>query len=88
MMLASTGTGAMDASVSNLFNKGDKVITINCGKFGERWTKIAKAYELVPVELKYVPGEASTAADVEKTLKTNPDAKAVFFRRLKLQPAS
>src|SRR5690348_16219770 len=43
MLLASSGTGAMDAAVTNLFRTGDKVITINGGKFGDRWTKIAKA---------------------------------------------
>ena len=42
LMLAASGTGAMEAAVSNLFKKGDKVITLNAGKFGERWTKIAK----------------------------------------------
>src|SRR3954454_719621 len=43
MILTATGTGGMDAAVSNVFRKGEKVITVNAGKFGERWTKIAKA---------------------------------------------
>src|SRR5437868_3929786 len=43
LVLASTGTGAMDAAVCNLFRRGDQVITVNGGKFGERWTQIAKA---------------------------------------------
>ena len=43
LMLASSGTGAMEAAVSNLFSPGDKVLVINGGKFGERWLNIANA---------------------------------------------
>src|SRR4051812_44013089 len=49
LILTATGTGAMDATVSNLFQKGDTVITLNAGKFGERWTKLTQAYGLKPV---------------------------------------
>ena len=41
---SSSGTGAMEASVANLFSPGDKVLVINGGKFGERWLNIANAY--------------------------------------------
>lgn len=80
IMLSATGTGAMDAAVSNLFRRGDKVVTVNAGKFGERWTKIAKVYGLNAVEIKLAPGSAITAAELEKTLTANPDAKAVLFQ--------
>ena len=43
LMFAASGTGAMDAAVSNLFSRGDKVIVCSAGKFGERWADIAKA---------------------------------------------
>ena len=46
LMFAASGTGAMDAAVSNLFSRGDKVIVCAAGKFGERWVEIAKAYGL------------------------------------------
>src|SRR6516164_2674454 len=46
LCLAASGTGAMDASVSNLFSRGDKAIVWCAGKFGERWVEIAKAYGL------------------------------------------
>ena len=46
LMFAASGTGAMDASVSNLFSRGDKVVVCVAGKFGERWAEIAKAYGL------------------------------------------
>lgn len=81
LILTTTGTGAMDASVANLFRKGDKVITLNAGKFGERWTKISRAYGLNPVELKAAqPGESFEVRQVEEVIRANPDARAILFQ--------
>ncbi len=80
LLLASTGTGAMDAAVTNLFKKGDTVITLNAGKFGERWTKIAKAYGLNPVEIKVEPGQSVTVGQVEQALNKNPNTRGVLFQ--------
>jgi aspartate aminotransferase-like enzyme len=44
LMLASSGSGAMEAAVSNLTSPGDKVLVLSAGKFGERWLEIARAY--------------------------------------------
>ena len=37
LILASSGTGAMEAAICNLFSPGEKVLVVNGGKFGERW---------------------------------------------------
>ena len=42
LILAASGTGGMEASVANFFSPGDKVVVVNGGKFGERWTKICQ----------------------------------------------
>src|SRR3990167_2262170 len=42
--LASSGTGGMEASVANLLSRGDKAITVEGGKFGERWTELCQVY--------------------------------------------
>ncbi len=44
ILLASSGTGAMEASVSNLTSPGDRVLVLSAGKFGERWVSLAKAF--------------------------------------------
>jgi aspartate aminotransferase-like enzyme len=44
IVLASSGTGAMEAAVSNLTSPGDKVVVVTAGKFGERWRDLGKAY--------------------------------------------
>ncbi len=44
LLLASSGTGAMEASVSNLTSPGDPVLVLTAGKFGERWRDLTQAY--------------------------------------------
>ena len=44
VILSSSGTGAMEASVSNLTSPGDRVLVLSAGKFGERWSGLAKAF--------------------------------------------
>ncbi len=78
VVLASSGTGAMEAAVSNLFSKNDKVISIAGGKFGERWTEIAKSYSLEAIEMKIKWGQAPNPDDLEALLAANKNTKAVL----------
>lgn len=80
LTLAATGTGAMEASVINLFSPGDEVIAVNAGKFGERWTKIARQYGLKPIEILVERGQTLKLMDLEAKLKAHPGAKAVLFQ--------
>src|SRR5215472_8130307 len=75
LMFASSGTGAMDGAVSNLFSKGDKVIVCSAGKFGERWVEIAKAYGLDAVVLSAPYGKVVSPEEVQRALAQNPAAK-------------
>jgi aspartate aminotransferase-like enzyme len=80
LMLASSGTGAMEAAVSNLFSPGDKVLVINGGKFGERWLNIANAFGLDPIEVKVEWGQAVKVDAVEKQLKLHPEIQSVMIQ--------
>lgn len=80
LMLASSGTGAMEAAVANLFSPGDKVLVINGGKFGERWLNIANAFGLKPIEMPVSWGQAVKVADVDQQLKANPDIQGVMIQ--------
>jgi aspartate aminotransferase-like enzyme len=80
LILASSGTGAMEASVANLFSPGDKVLVVNGGKFGERWLNISNAFGLEPIDMKVEWGQAVKMADVEKQLKANPDLRGVMIQ--------
>ncbi len=80
VMFAASGTGAMDASVSNLFSRGDKVIVCVAGKFGERWADIAKAYGLDATVLTSEYGDVVSPARVAAALAENPSARGVFVQ--------
>jgi aspartate aminotransferase-like enzyme len=80
LMLASSGTGAMEAAIANLFSPGDKVLVVNGGKFGERWLNISNAYGLNPVDLKVEWGKAVRVEDIEKQLKASPDIQGVLVQ--------
>ncbi len=78
LLLASSGTGAMEASVSNLTSPGDRVLVLSAGKFGERWTSIAKAYgcEVDVVSARY--GQTFSLDEVRQALKI--ETRAVYMQ--------
>jgi aspartate aminotransferase-like enzyme len=80
LILVSSGTGAMESAVSNMFSRGDKVIVCSAGKFGERWVEIAKAFGLDATVLTAEYGDVVTPESVEAALKANPSAKGVFVQ--------
>jgi len=76
--LTSSGTGGMEAAVSNCLAAGEKAILLTAGRWGERWKGILKAFasNTAIVEVPY--GKAVTPEMLQKALGENPDAKAVF----------
>ena len=78
ILMAASGTGAMEASVSNLTSPGDRVLVLTAGKFGERWTALAKAFGC-QVDVVNVPYGQTFALDaVRAALK--PDTRAVYMQ--------
>ncbi|MCK4463813.1 MAG: alanine--glyoxylate aminotransferase family protein [Candidatus Omnitrophica bacterium] len=78
LTFASSGTGAMEASIVNTLSKGDKAIVIMGGKFGERFAEICDAYGVSVVPLNIEWGRVPEPKDIEKALNENKGAKAVF----------
>ncbi len=78
LVLASSGTGVMEASVSNLTSPGDKVLVLTAGKFGERWTGLAKAFGC-NVDVLSVPYGQTFLLD-EIRARITPDIRAVFVQ--------
>jgi len=74
VMLASSGTGAMQACVQNLCRR--KALTINAGKFGERFGRIAEAQGKELVELSYAWNTPASVEDVRGALESHPDIDA------------
>ncbi len=68
ILMACSGSGAMEASISNLTSPGDRVLVLTAGKFGERWSSLAKAYG-VKAEVVSAPyGETFTLDPVRAKL--------------------
>ncbi len=80
LVFASSGTGAMEGSVTNTLCKGDKALVVRGGKFGERWAEICESYG-VEVRCIDVPWGHSVEPEViEKELKKDPEIRAVFIQ--------
>jgi aspartate aminotransferase-like enzyme len=78
LVLSSSGTGAMEGSVSNLTSPGDKVLVLTAGKFGERWRDLAQAFGCA-VEVVTAPyGETFSLDEIRR--KLTPSVRAVFVQ--------
>lgn len=78
IVLTSSGTGGMEAAVSNTLSPGQKAILLTAGRWGERWRGVLKGFgvNIVTVEVPY--GQAVQPAQLEAALKEHPDTVAVF----------
>ncbi len=77
-IIASSGTGAMETSIVNLFSKGDKIAVICGGKFGKRFAEIGTAYGVDVVKIEIEWGETLKPEEVEKIIEENPDVRGFF----------
>jgi aspartate aminotransferase-like enzyme len=78
LLLSCSGTGAMEASVSNLTSPGDRVLVLTAGKFGERWVDLAKAFGCAVDVVEAPYGQTFDLAAVKAALK--PDTKAIYLQ--------
>lgn len=78
-LIPSSGTGAMELAVDNFTSKGDKVIVVANGIFGERFHQMNMARGRNSLSLNVPWGRAAKAEEIEKVLLANPDAKAIFI---------
>ena len=79
-LFASSGTGAMEAAITNFFSPGDPVLVASCGKFGERWIELTQRFGLNPYVLKSNYGESIHASEIGSYLRNNPQTKGVFIQ--------
>ena len=86
LLLSSSGTGAMEASVSNLTSPGDRVLVLTAGKFGERWVDLTKAFGCEVDVVKAPYGQTFDLAEVRKALK--PEHRAVYVQATETSTAA
>lgn len=77
-VLASVGTGAMEAALLNTIEKGETVLVIDAGKFGNRWLELAKSFQLKPVHMQIPWGQDLDLNKVSEILKNHPQIRAIL----------
>jgi serine---pyruvate transaminase len=80
LILASSGTGAMEGAVTNTLCKGDTSLVVRAGKFGERWAEICEAYGVKPICIDVPWGQAVDPKLIAQELEKNPTIRAVFIQ--------
>ena len=78
LVLTCSGTGFMEASVSNLTSPGDKVLVLSAGKFAERWISLTKAFGCV-VETVTAPYGGTFSLD-EVRHQLTPEIRCVYMQ--------
>lgn len=77
LTLAASGTGGLEAAITNLTSPGDKVIVISGGVFGERWAKIAEAHGRSVHRIAIEWGKAAHANSINDAISDHPDAALI-----------
>ncbi len=80
LILASSGTGAMEAAVANLTRRGDLAIVVRGGKFGERWAELCDSYGVRTVCIDVEWGRAVEPEAVRAAYRSHPDARCLFVQ--------
>ena len=78
IILSASGTGAMEASVSNLTSPGDRVLVLTAGKFGERWATLVKSFGCHADVVEKPYGQTFTLEEIKAALKL--ETRAVFVQ--------
>ena len=78
LVLSCSGTGLMEASISNLVSPGDKVLVLTAGKFGERWVSLARAFACQVETVSAAYGETFSVEEVKR--KLTPDIRCAYVQ--------
>jgi len=75
--LTCSGTGGVECAVGNVISRGDKVVMLTYGEFGDRMKEAIERFGGEPITVEAEWGNVCDLAEVERALEKNKDAKAV-----------
>ena len=78
LVLAGSGTAAMEAAITNFHSRGDRVLCLRGGRFGDRWSQMCRAFQLEVVDVESEWGRAIDVDAVAEALDRHPDIRAVY----------
>ncbi len=79
-LLCTSGTGGMEAVLTNFFRPGDKVVVVDGGKFGHRWAEMAAKFGLQVVSVPVEWGRPVNADILLNVVKDTGGVKGVFVQ--------
>jgi serine---pyruvate transaminase len=77
-VLTSSGTGGMEAAVTNALAPGEKAILLTAGRWGERWRALGKTFGINMVVVEAPNGSAVKSEQLAVALAEHRDAAAVM----------
>jgi aspartate aminotransferase-like enzyme len=78
ILLTTSGTGAVEASVINIIKKGDKAIIPVNGEFGTRLADLIDSWGGQAIRIKAPFGENPPFEKIEEAVDQNKDVKAIY----------
>ncbi|MEZ0537812.1 alanine--glyoxylate aminotransferase family protein [Caldicellulosiruptoraceae bacterium PP1] len=75
LTFTSSGTGAMESSVVNMFSPNDTVLVVSVGVFGDRYIKICKTFGLNVIEKRYQDGHVANIDEIIDMLESDKEMK-------------
>jgi len=78
-ILTASGTGGMEATITNLFSQGETVLVVENGKFSERWSQIAEFFGVNVKRVRFPWGKSPSLDKLVETIKDIPNLKAIFL---------
>ena len=88
LILNSSGTGAMEAAITNTCSPGDSVLFLCAGKFGQRWRDMGKAYNLHVNSLEAPLGETIPIEKIRHFLQKKSKTRALFVQACETSTAT
>ena len=79
IVLTTSGTGGLESIVANVLSPGQRLLVASIGNFGERMTKLARAFGVDAVEMSVPPGQALDPDALVDYLRHDPSLETVFF---------
>jgi aspartate aminotransferase-like enzyme len=79
VILTTSGTGALEAAVTNTLSPGDHVLAVSIGNFGERFAAIAETFGARVTRLDFALGSAADPEQLRQALRDTPAVKAVLL---------
>lgn len=74
-----TGRGALEATICNLFSPGDEIAVCCNGKFGEMWARFAESYGVIVRRFSASWESSASAGELAALLDDHPRIRAAAF---------